>query len=141
MEFTKFVRRPFEIEAIQITLENIEDIAPLVGRLNLEDKRGPFIEVDNTLVPNMNRVLPGYWLTKMGGNIRCYASKVFDDQFIEKPFQDDNCDMFAKVDFGHGPVEIRCTESGEHEEHWCEVRIFEDGTTKEGPSNDISVRS
>lgn len=36
---------------------------------------------------------------------------------------DPNCDIFAEVDFGHGPVEIRCTQTGKHQQHRCEVMI------------------
>lgn len=125
--FRTFVRKPFEIEAVEITSDNIEQIAPMVGKLDKDQKTGtPFIEVDKELVPNMTRVWPGYWLTKMGDNIRCYASRVFADQFMEKPVDDPNCPLFAKVDFGHGPVEIRCTEIGKHDRHWCEVALTED---------------
>lgn len=34
-----------------------------------------------------------------------------------------NCDIWSIVDFGNGPVEIRCTEVGEHSDHRCEIRI------------------
>lgn len=36
---------------------------------------------------------------------------------------DENCDIFAEVDFGHGPVEIGCTQTGKHEQHRCDVWI------------------
>ncbi len=32
-----------------------------------------------------------------------------------------NCDIWGKVDFGQGQVTIRCTETGEHDTHKCEV--------------------
>jgi hypothetical protein len=34
-----------------------------------------------------------------------------------------NCDQYAVVDFGHGPVEVRCTVIGEHTEHRCDVEF------------------
>lgn len=34
-----------------------------------------------------------------------------------------NCDIWTEVDFGAGPVLIRCTEVGEHVNHRCEVFI------------------
>lgn len=34
-----------------------------------------------------------------------------------------NCHIWTVVDFGNGPVEIRCTEVGEHDQHRCEVFI------------------
>jgi hypothetical protein len=36
---------------------------------------------------------------------------------------DENCGIFAEVDFGHGPVEIGCTQTGKHEQHRCDVWI------------------
>lgn len=35
--------------------------------------------------------------------------------------EDLDCDIFANVDFGHGMVEVRCTETGEHRVHQCNV--------------------
>lgn len=84
MEFTTFVRKPFEVEAVEITEDNIEEIAPLVGDLMKKDDGSHFIQVNKKKVPNMFRVYPGDWLTKMDNNIRCYARRVFTEQFVEK---------------------------------------------------------
>lgn len=84
MEFTTFVRKPFEVQALQITKENIEELAPMIGDLEYKEDGSPYIQVDKEKVRNMFRVYPGDWLTKMGGNVRCYARKVFSDQFVEK---------------------------------------------------------
>lgn len=84
MQFTKFVRKPFEVEAVEITTENIEEISKMVGDLVKKDDETLFIQVDKDKIPNMFRVYPGDWLTKMDGNIRCYSRKAFFDQFIEK---------------------------------------------------------
>lgn len=43
-----------------------------------------------------------------------------------------NCDIWTVVDFGKGPVEIRCTEVGDHEDHVCVVRIVVDPDTSGG---------
>ncbi len=32
-----------------------------------------------------------------------------------------SCQVYATVDFGEGPVRIRCTRDFEHDEHRCEV--------------------
>lgn len=32
-----------------------------------------------------------------------------------------NCDQWAEVDFGNGPVDVRCTEEGDHDVHKCNV--------------------
>jgi len=83
MEFTTFVRKPFEVLAVEITKDNIAEVAKLVGDLKEKEDGTPFILVDKRLVPNVFRVFPGFWMTKMGDNIRCYSKKIFTDQFVE----------------------------------------------------------
>lgn len=82
MEFTTFVRKPFIVEAVEITTDNIEEIAKLVGTLKSEGDK-PYIQVDRRLVPNVYKVHPGFWMTRMGDNIRCYSDHIFKAQFIE----------------------------------------------------------
>jgi hypothetical protein len=82
MEFKHFVRKPFLVEAIEITTENIHELADLIGEFK-EDHTGPYIEADPEKVPTVTKVTPGYWLTKMGKNVRCYSSRIFTEQFTE----------------------------------------------------------
>jgi hypothetical protein len=42
---------------------------------------------------------------------------------------DENCDIWADVDFGHGTVEVRCTKTGVHDDHKCEVVLCAQETT------------
>lgn len=83
MEFVTFVRKPFTVSAIEITKENIAEVAKFVGDLKEKEDGTPFILVDKRLVPNVFRVFPGFWMTKMGENIRCYSRKVFQEQFTD----------------------------------------------------------
>lgn len=83
MEFTEFVRKPFVVEAVEVTTDNIEEIAEFVGTLRKKDDGTPFIQVDRRLIPNVFRVFPGFWMTRMGDNIRCYSKRIFTDQFTE----------------------------------------------------------
>jgi len=83
MEMTEFIRKPFLIEAIQITEENIFELAKKIGTVHYdEETNAPYIQVDRRLIPNLYRVYPGYWLTKFGNKSRCYAGKVFEEEFI-----------------------------------------------------------
>jgi len=79
--FEEFVRKPFVVEAVLVTKQNIADIAEFIGTLELEGDRAPYIQVDSRLVPNVVRVYPGYWMTRIGDNFRCYSKKIFNDQF------------------------------------------------------------
>lgn len=82
MEFTTFVRKPFTVEAVEVTTENIAELSELVGTLRQKDNGTPYIQVDRRLVPNVYRVYPGFWLTKMGDNVRCYSKRIFMEQFM-----------------------------------------------------------
>lgn len=84
MDFTNYVRKPFVVEAVEVTEENIEEVAPHVGRLREKDDGTPYIQVDRRLIPNVFRVYPGFWMTRMGDNIRCYSRNVFLAQFVAK---------------------------------------------------------
>lgn len=83
MEFTEFVRKPFVVEAVAITKDNIEEVAKYVGELRYKDDGTPFIFVDRRLVPNVYRVYPGFFMTRLDDNIRCYSRKIFMEQFAE----------------------------------------------------------
>lgn len=84
LNYIPYIRRPFEIEAVEITEDNIADIAPLVGELCHKDDGSPYIEVDKRLVPNVFKVYPGFYMTRMGDNVRCYSRRVFHEQFVVK---------------------------------------------------------
>lgn len=83
MEFNTYVRKPFLVEAVEVTEGNIAEIAKYVGELKAKDDGTPFIFVDRRLVPNVYRVYPGFYMTRMGDHIRCYSRKVFHEQFTE----------------------------------------------------------
>ena len=87
MEFTTFVRKPFVVEAVEVTAENIAEVAKYVGDLREKEDGTQYILVDRRLVPNVFRVYPGFYMTKMGENVRCYSRKIFREQFVE---EDDN---------------------------------------------------
>lgn len=83
MDFTKFVRKPFVVEAVEITAENIEDVAKEVGTVRKMQDGTPYISVDRRLSLNVEKVYIGFWLTKIGSNIRCYSKKIFNNQFVQ----------------------------------------------------------
>lgn len=82
MEYIKFIRRPFVVEAVQITKENIEELSKIVGELKYKGNT-PYIALDRRLVPNVTRAYVGWWLTRLEDNVRCYSPKVFLEQFTQ----------------------------------------------------------
>ena len=83
LDFTSHIRRPFEVDAVQITTENIHEAAALIGTHETTPQGHQYIIVDRNLVPNIVRVYPGYYMTRMGNNVRCYSKRIFEDQFIK----------------------------------------------------------
>jgi hypothetical protein len=100
MQFMTFVRKPFVVDAIEVTDDNIAEVAKYVGDLREDDDGTVYILVDRRLVPNVARVFPGFFMTKMGKNVRCYSRKIFKDQFIIQ-----TAEIKPWVDFmtGNGP--------------------------------------
>jgi hypothetical protein len=84
MEFTTYVRKPFTVEAVQVTKENIAEIAEMIGTLHYEKNGSPYIQVNQQVISNLFRIQPGFWVTKMGSddNIRCYSKRIFNNQFV-----------------------------------------------------------
>lgn len=85
MEFTTYIRKPFKVEAVKITKENIEEIAQEIGRIRYKRENGePFIRINPKLnIPNVQYVYLDFYMTRMGENIRVYNPKVFENQFTE----------------------------------------------------------
>ncbi len=81
MEFTKYTRKPFTVEATEVTEDNLEEIAKLSGMIKVDDRGKRYIEVNPNKIPIIPEVYPGFFLTKMNGNLRFYKRNIFLDQF------------------------------------------------------------
>ena len=83
LEYTDFVRKPFIVKAVEITEDNIEEIAKELGQLKRKEDDTPYISVRKGAVPNVSKVFVGWYMTRHGKRTHCYAPKVFFDQFVE----------------------------------------------------------
>lgn len=81
MTFDKFIRRPFAVEAIMITSENIAELAAVLGELKEKDGEH-WIAIDRRIVPNIRKAYLGWWITKLDDNYRAYSPKVFEKEFM-----------------------------------------------------------
>lgn len=86
LSFDRFIRTPFAVEATLITEENIDEVAELVGSVRTQ-KGIKYIALDRRIVPNVGRAFAGWYLTRLGDNLRCYSPKVFEEQFMAMPDQ------------------------------------------------------
>lgn len=86
MEFTQYIRKPFTIEAVQITDENIDELCPLIGHEVLEDDEtgDRYIRLDRRIVKQSHKAFAGHWITRMDGKfLRVYSPNSFIKQFVE----------------------------------------------------------
>lgn len=73
---------PFLIEAIEITDENIEEVAEMIGTLKIKGGN-KVIEIDRRVVPNIYKAYVGWYLTKLDNQYRVYSPTTFSKQFAE----------------------------------------------------------
>jgi hypothetical protein len=86
LEYIEYVRKPFKVTAVEVTAANIEELNAeyKIGDMDKKEDGTLCINVTNTYkIPNVSRVFPGYFLTKMGKNVRCFSRKIFFQQFGE----------------------------------------------------------
>ena len=81
LTFNSFVRRPFLVAAVQITADNIDQLAGMLGEVKEKEDGEKHILLDRRIVPNIKRAFIGWWVTKLDDNLRCYSPKVFEREF------------------------------------------------------------
>lgn len=84
MEFTTYVRKPFLVQAVEITAENIREVAKYIGEVREREDGTPYILVEQRLVPNVDKVYIGFFMTKIGENVHCYSRRIFREQFVKE---------------------------------------------------------
>lgn len=77
MEFTKFIRPPIVVEAVEITLENIGEIASKIGEIRHKPDGTPYIAIDRRVVPHMTKAYLGSYVTIADDNYHCYTAEAF----------------------------------------------------------------
>lgn len=82
MQFKTFVRKPFTVEAVEVTEDNIDDIAKMCGTIETNEDGQKFIKTNKEIVKTVTRVYIGFWMTKNGSSIRFYSRRIFNQQFI-----------------------------------------------------------
>lgn len=84
METAPFYRRPFVAEAIQITEENIEELNEKLdlGVVKVNAKGQKYIAFNARVVPLIRKGFVGWWITIFDDNYRCFAPRLFQEQFV-----------------------------------------------------------
>ena len=109
MNFNDYTRIPFTLSAALVTDENLEEVCELLGtEINTDDAGNRYVVVNRRVVPTGYRVFPGWYITKMNDNLRCYSAKSFNNQFVlnEAPADatpaEDNIIVTPEPDHGIG---------------------------------------
>lgn len=82
IETTKYVRKPFEVDAVQVTEENLEAVKDWCQGALEEDNR-PYIRVRvaRPLNERQTKAYPGDWVLYAGTGFKVYTSKAFHKTF------------------------------------------------------------
>ena len=92
MQITKYVRKPFEVDAVQVAAENIDEVAKWCqgevhfenpGVLGAEPPTNPFIKVHvaRALNDRQTRAMVGDWVLYAGTGFKVYTNKAFTKSF------------------------------------------------------------
>jgi hypothetical protein len=84
-EVKKYCRKPFEIEAVQVTLENMAAVAEWCGGSVITEETSKFVKVNVTkpLNDRLTRAFVGDWVTKASYGYKVYTNKAFGREFQE----------------------------------------------------------
>ena len=88
----RYRRRPFSVEAVQLTIDNVETVATWcngivrtgVNPANKPAGPGPYIKIDHikrALNDRQTRAYPGDWVLKAGGGFKIYTPLAFNESF------------------------------------------------------------
>lgn len=83
LETMKYVRKPFYIDAVRVTAENITDVANWAGGDVRTDSDGRYIKVrvPRALTERQTKAYVGDWVLYAGKGYKVYTPKAFDDSF------------------------------------------------------------
>lgn len=91
LNIQRYVRRPFEVDAVQVTAENMEAIAEWTkGTIVREDPEvedfQPYIAIDVHRAANerQRRALVGDWVLKAGYGFKIFTQHSFGKSFKKK---------------------------------------------------------
>jgi hypothetical protein len=84
MKTHKFARKPFYVDAIRVTKDNIEEVARWCqGEILTDAEQGPYIKVrvHRPLTERQTQAFLGDWVLYAGTGYKVYNPKAFDKSF------------------------------------------------------------
>lgn len=89
LEISRWTRKPFDVEAVQVTEDNAEEVATWCqGTIVRHEEGGDYIKVRVLRVINekQTRAYIGDWVLYAGTGYKVYTDKAFKKSFV--PFTD-----------------------------------------------------
>lgn len=83
----QYIRKPFTVNAVQVTLDNMEEVAKWCGGEIIIEKRGgrliQYIKVDvnRPLNDRQTKAFVEDWVLEAGTGYKCYSKKSFPSSF------------------------------------------------------------
>lgn len=86
METVKYVRRPFEVDAVRVTDENFDNVAAWCDGVVEDDGEKKFIKVRvaKALNERQTKAFVGDWVLYAGTGYKVYTAKAFNRSFEPK---------------------------------------------------------
>ena len=83
IETSKFARKPFEVEAVQVTTDNLEEVATWCkGELTTEgDTKFIKVDVANFINERQTKAFVGDWVLYASNGYKVYTNKAFKKNF------------------------------------------------------------
>lgn len=85
MKTRKFTRKPFEVEAVQVTAENIQDVAKWCTGEVVENAPNEDIHIKvrvlRAMTPRQTQAFVGDWVLYAGTGYKVYTNKAFKNSF------------------------------------------------------------
>jgi hypothetical protein len=83
IEIVKYIRKPFEVDAVQVTADNMSEVANWCGGEVLTDNGNNFVKVsvERFLNERQTKAFNGDWVLKAGTGYKVYTPKAFSKSF------------------------------------------------------------
>lgn len=85
MQTTIYIRKPFEVEAVEVTEENLEAVESwCTGEIKTDERERRFVKVrvNRPLNERQTRAYPGDWVLYAGTGFKVYTPKAFKKTFV-----------------------------------------------------------
>ena len=82
IESTTYVRKPFEVDAVQVTEDNLEQVRQWCqGKLESDNRPFVRVRVSRALNERQTKAYPGDWVLYAGTGFKVYTDNAFHKTF------------------------------------------------------------